>query len=117
MDDAAKIREHYSKMFERNVMPVNSPPKTMAIAASSDRPESGGYIQGYHGEDTSKRGLELIATDVIQLDAPEVFLSPDTPLKTKAQDVAGAINELYERGGSVEPFTALSDTGSAISIM
>ncbi len=44
---------------------------------------------------TTKEGVQIKGKDVILLNAPEVRLSPDTPLLTEAQDVAGAINELF----------------------
>lgn len=57
----------------------------------------------YHSYDETddkwKMGYAIQAKDVIMLDAPKVFLSPKTPLKTVAQDIAGAINEL---GGFTE---------------
>lgn len=43
----------------------------------------------------TKEGVQIKGKDVILLNAPEVLLSPDTPLLTEAQDVAGAINELF----------------------
>ncbi|MBP1561882.1 MAG: leucine-rich repeat domain-containing protein [Oscillospiraceae bacterium] len=45
---------------------------------------------------TNKEGVQIKGKDVILLNAPEVKLSPKTPLLTKAQDVAGAINELFQ---------------------
>ena len=53
-----------------------------------------GYFDGYTDEDTGDIGAEISGRDVIRLNAPKVILSPDTPLLTKAQDLAGAINEL-----------------------
>lgn len=52
------------------------------------------YIELYSADD--KEGVEIKGKDVIMLDAPEVRLSHDTPLLTNAQDVAGAINELFQ---------------------
>lgn len=43
----------------------------------------------------TKEGVQIKGKDVILLNAPEVLLSPDTPLLTTAQDIAGAINELF----------------------
>lgn len=54
----------------------------------------------------SKEGVGVKGKDVIMLDAPEVKLSPDTPLLTNAQDIAGAINELFQLdpgGGDPDP--------------
>ena len=45
-------------------------------------------------EAIAKEGVEIKGKDVIVLNSPEVLLSPDTPLDTEAQDIAGAINEL-----------------------
>ena len=55
-----------------------------------------GYFDGYTDEDSGKVGSVVHGSDVILLDAPEVRLSPDTPLLTEAQDIAGAINELFQ---------------------
>ena len=52
------------------------------------------YIELYSKD--GKEGVNIKGQDVILLDAPEVRLSPDTPLLTNAQDVAGAINELFQ---------------------
>lgn len=57
------------------------------------------YVDFYMDEKTNKEGMEIAGKNVIRLDAPEVLLSPDTPLLTNAQDVAGAINELFNEGG------------------
>ena len=57
-----------------------------------------GYFDGYTDEDTGDIGAEVSGQDVIRLNAPKVILSPDTPLLTKAQDLAGAINELFQSG-------------------
>ena len=56
------------------------------------------YIEVYADDETHKEGTLIKGKDVIQLEAPEVLLSPDTPLLTEAQDVAGAINELFRSG-------------------
>ncbi|MCH5192993.1 MAG: leucine-rich repeat protein [Oscillospiraceae bacterium] len=56
-------------------------------------------IKMYIDDKEKKEGIAVTSKDVIQLDAPEVLLSPDTPLLTNAQDVAGAINELFKEGG------------------
>lgn len=56
------------------------------------------YIDLYVDEKKDKEGITVTGKDVVQLNAPEVYLSPDTPLLTKAQDVAGAINELFSEG-------------------
>ena len=53
-------------------------------------------IKKYDDTENDKKGIEIAGRDVVQLNAPEVLLSPDTPLLTKAQDVAGAINELFQ---------------------
>lgn len=56
-------------------------------------------------EAITKEGIEIKGKDVIRLNAPEVLLSPDTPLLTEAQDIAGAINELFQydpEGGDEE---------------
>lgn len=50
-------------------------------------------------EKKDEKGYAIQARDVIMLDAPKVYLSPNTPLNTMAQDLAGAINEL---GGCTE---------------
>ena len=55
-----------------------------------------GYVDGYTDENTGDIGIEIYGRDAVLLNAPEVRLSPDTPLLTKAQDVAGAINELFQ---------------------
>lgn len=52
------------------------------------------YIELYSKD--GKEGVNIKGQDVILLDTPEVRLSPDTPLLTNAQDVAGAINELFQ---------------------
>ena len=52
------------------------------------------YIELYSKD--GKEGVNIKGQDVVILDAPEVRLSPDTPLLTNAQDVAGAINELFQ---------------------
>ena len=52
------------------------------------------YIELYSKD--GKEGVNIKGQDVVLLDAPEVRLSPDTPLLTNAQDVAGAINELFQ---------------------
>lgn len=60
------------------------------------------YIDLYTAtdEETGKEteGMIVKGKDVIVLDAPAVMLSPETPLLTEAQDVAGAINELFNSG-------------------
>ena len=57
------------------------------------------YIDLYKDDESGKVGTSIAGKDVVLLDAPEVLLSPDTPLLTNAQDVAGAINELFQSGG------------------
>ena len=57
------------------------------------------YVDLYNDTESGKEGTMVAGRDVILLDAPEVLLSPDTPLLTNAQDVAGAINELFSSGG------------------
>lgn len=68
---------------------------------------------------TDKKGYAIKARDVIMLDAPEVFLSPDTPLLTEAQDVAGAINELFNEGGEGDDgyLRKINDNNSNILII
>ena len=43
-------------------------------------------------------GIEIKGKDIVKLNAPFVYLSDDTPLLTSAQDLAGAINELFQGG-------------------
>lgn len=57
------------------------------------------YTDIYYDPESDKEGIEIHGKDAVLLNAPEVLLSPDTPLLTKAQDVAGAINELFQSGG------------------
>lgn len=57
------------------------------------------YTEYYYNEETGEEGIEIAGKDVILLNAHEVLLSPDTPLLTEAQDLAGAINELFQSGG------------------
>lgn len=57
------------------------------------------YIYLYKDGESGKAGTVIAGKDVVLLDASEVLLSPDTPLLTNAQDVAGAINELFQSGG------------------
>ena len=70
---------------------------------------------------TKKEGVQIKGKDVIMLNAPEVLLSPDTPLLTTAQDVAGAINELFmldPGGGDFNgSFRAIIDSGGNIDIV
>lgn len=58
----------------------------------------------YLDTENNKYGHAIKCRDVIMLDAPEILLSPNTPLLTDAQDIAGAINELfqYDPGGGDE---------------
>jgi len=63
---------------------------------------------------TEKEGVQIKGKDIVYLNAPEVRLSKDTPLLTDAQDLAGAINELFsygEGGGEdyVKPWKRPSD--------
>lgn len=85
----------------------------------ADRPTSGGEIGGYHGLN-NKQGIEILGKDAIMLNAPEVFLGSedsDPPiLKTKAQDIAGAINELFLEGGGEGIFRKITDSSSKITI-
>lgn len=46
----------------------------------------------------NNEGIEIKGKDMIKLNAPFVYLSDDTPLLTSAQDLAGAINELFQGG-------------------
>ena len=46
----------------------------------------------------SNEGIEIKGKDMVKLNAPFVYLSDDTPLLTTAQDLAGAINELFQGG-------------------
>lgn len=117
MTEREQIIANYNKVFNKiKPLGVNQSPAPMKIALAADEretPKSGGWVQGYSdSEDTSKEGIDIQAKDVIRLDAPEVLLSPDTPLKTKAQDVAGAINELSaggSGGGGKEDFDIFND--------
>lgn len=71
-----------------------------------------GYFDGYTEEDSGKVGAKIHGKDIILLDAAEVRVSPDTPLLTNAQDVAGAINELFQLdpgGGDTDKWTRPSD--------
>jgi hypothetical protein len=52
-------------------------------------------LDGYINDDNDIIA-RLKGKDGIKLDAPKVLLSDDTPLLTTAQDVAGAINELFQ---------------------
>lgn len=61
------------------------------------------------GEETE--GMIVKGKDVVMLNAPEVLLSPETPLLTEAQDVAGAINELFGLGAKGGDFRAIADNG------
>lgn len=47
---------------------------------------------------TYKEGELIKGKDFIRLESPLVLLSKKTPLLTEAQDVAGAINELFQSG-------------------
>lgn len=47
---------------------------------------------------TYKEGQLIKGKDFIRLESPLVLLSKNTPLLTEAQDVAGAINELFQSG-------------------
>ena len=58
------------------------------------------YIEVYADDETHKEGTLIKGKDVIQLEAPEVRFSPDTPLDTEHQDAVGAINELNSKIGS-----------------
>ena len=46
----------------------------------------------------NNEGIEIKGKDMVKLNAPFVYLSDDTPLLTTAQDLAGAINELFQGG-------------------
>lgn len=79
-----------------------------------------GYIDGYTDESTGNIGIEIYGRDAVLLNAPEVRLSPDTPLLTKAQDVAGAINELFQSGtggGDDIYITSYTDTSLAVTVI
>lgn len=79
-----------------------------------------GYVDGYTDESTGDIGIEIYGRDVVLLNAPEVRLSPDTPLLTKAQDVAGAINELFQSGtggGDDIYITSYTDTSLAVTVI
>ena len=72
------------------------------------------YIELYSKD--GKEGVNIKGQDVVLLDAPEVRLSPDTPLLTNAQDLAGAINELFQSepgGGDIGTLKAIVDDGAA----
>ena len=57
------------------------------------------YTDIYYDSENDKEGIEIRGKNAVLLNAPEVLLSPDTPLLTEAQDIAGAINELFQSGG------------------
>lgn len=57
------------------------------------------FIDLYVDSESKNEGIEIKGRNIVLLNAPEVLLSPDTPLLTEAQDIAGAINELFQSGG------------------
>lgn len=79
------------------------------------------YIDLY--DENDKEGMIVKGKDVVMLDAREVLLSPDTPLLTKAQDVAGAINELFSSGTGGGEFNGTlravidDDTGAIVIVV
>lgn len=54
-------------------------------------------IECYYDKASGKQGISFESPGVIVLNAPEVLLSPETPLLTKSQDLAGAINEIWKK--------------------
>ena len=77
------------------------------------------YVDLYKDEETGKVGTIIAGKDVVRLNAPEVLLSPDTPLLTNAQDLAGAINELFQsggEGGDGQDVYTVNGSGSSITV-
>lgn len=77
------------------------------------------YVDLYKDEETGKVGTIIAGKDVVRLGAPEVLLSPDTPLLTNAQDVAGAINELFsegEGGGDGKDIYVVNGSASSVTV-
>lgn len=58
-----------------------------------------GNITTYEDDENEEYGIEIKGKNVVKLNADKVFVK--TPLLTSAQDLAGAINELFQ-GGSGE---------------
>lgn len=76
-----------------------------------------GYIDGYVSDD-GKIGLEVHGEEAVKLNAPFVYLSDDTPLLTTAQDLAGAINELFQGGSGGGDLKGIIDDGlSSLSVI
>ncbi len=55
-----------------------------------------GSIKPYEDDENAEYGVEITGRDAIKLNAEKVLVK--TPLLTNAQDVAGAINELFQDG-------------------
>lgn len=65
-------------------------------------------------EATTKEGVEIKGKDVIKLTAPEI-LPPAGQLLTNAQDIVGAINELFTSGtGANGAFRAVFDDNAGV---
>ena len=66
----------------------------------------------------NNEGIEIKGKDMIKLNAPLVYLSDDTPLLTNAQDLAGAINELFQGGSGGGDLKGIIDDGmSSLSVI
>lgn len=82
-----------------------------------------GYIDFYYDSESGEEGLVIVGGEgglvigsetYILLDAPKILFSPETPLLTKAQDLAGAINEIYQkRHGNKSAGTTTASTNKA----
>lgn len=68
---------------------------------------------------TYKEGELIKGKDFIRLESPLVLLSKKTPLLTEAQDVAGAINELFQSGTGAAngSFRAVLDNAGLLKII
>ena len=71
-----------------------------------------GNITTYEDDDNEEYGIEIKGKNVVKLNADKVLVK--TPLLTSAQDLAGAINELFQ-GGSGET-SADSDYAKWLSL-
>ena len=66
----------------------------------------------------NNEGIEIKGKDMVKLNAPFVYLSDDTPLLTTAQDLAGAINELFQGGSGGGDLKGIIDDGlSSLSVI